>query len=169
MARFSVVRVAQETMPEGRVQFVQQLTAECLWQPRYLGHPNGVTGLLATFVVAEEPAKVAARYAEFSGLLPQRIQGFVRLATSRGDVLVGSDTACRTLFGGEPPAAPAMAGYALGCKDPKGLCSRLVALGCSVSEPSPDLYAASLPPQIGGAWLFGTESAYKDWLMPGCG
>ncbi len=169
MARFSVVRVAPETMPEGRVQFVQQLTPECLWQPQYLGHPNGVTGLLATFVVAEEPAKVAARYAEFSGLLPQRIQGFVRLSTSRGDVLVGSDTACRTLFGGEPPAAPAMAGYALGCKDPKGLCSRLVALGCSVSEPSPDLYAASLPPQIGGAWLFGTESAYKDWLMPGCG
>ena len=62
-----------------------------------------------------------------------------------------------------------MAGYALACKDPKGLRSRLVALGCSVSEPSPDLYAASLPPQIGGAWLFGTGSAYKDWLMPGCG
>ena len=169
MARFSVVRVSPETMPEGRVQFVQHLTPECLWQPQYLGHANGVTGLLATFIVAEDPAKVAARYAEFSGLLPRRIQGFVRLATASGDVLVGSDTACRTLFGGEPPAAPAMAGYALACKDPEGLRARLVAAGCAVSEPSPDLYAASLPPEIGGAWLFGPEGAYKDWLMPGCG
>lgn len=169
MARFSVVRVAPETMPEGRVQFVQQLTPECLWQPRYVVHPNGVTGLLGTFVVADDPAKVAARYAEFSGLLPRRIAGFVRLATARGDVLVGSDTACRTLFSGEPPPAPAMAGYALACKDPEGLRARLLALGCSVSEPSPDLYAACLPPQIGGAWLFGTEGAYRDWITPGCG
>lgn len=168
MARFSVVRVAPETMPEGRVQFVQQLTPECLWQPKYVAHPNGVTALLATFVVAEDPAKVAARYAEFSGLLPRRIQGFVRLATGRGDVLVGSDTACKSLFGGEPPTAPAMAGYALACKDAKGLRERLVAAGCSVSEPSPDLFSALLPPELGGAWLFGTEGAYRDWLMPGC-
>lgn len=168
MAKFSVVRVPPDAMPEGRVQFVQQLTPECLWQPQYVIHPNGVTGLLATFVVAEDPAKVAARYAEFSGLLPRRIQGFVRLATGRGDVFVGSDTACKSLFGGEPPAAPAMAGYALACKDAGGLKARLVEAGCSVSEPSPDLFAAMLPPEIGGAWLFGSDGAYRDWLMPGC-
>lgn len=169
LARFSVVRVSPETMPEGRVQFVQQLTPECLWQPQYVAHPNGVTSLLATFVVAEDPVKVAARYAEFSGLMPRRIPGFVRLATARGDVLVGSDTACRTLFGAEPPAAPAMAGYALACKDPLALRARLIAAGYSVSEPSPDLYAARLPEAIGGAWLFGKEAAYRDWVMPGCG
>ncbi len=168
MARFTVVRVPPEAMPEGRVQFVQQLTPECLWQPQYVAHPNGVTGLLATFVVAEEPADVAARYAEFAGLLPRRIQGFVRLATGRGDILVGSGTACKSLFGSEPPVAPALAGYALACKDAKGLRQRLVAAGCSVSEPSPDLFAALLPPEIGGAWLFGTEGAYRDWLAPGC-
>lgn len=168
IARFTVVRVPPEAMPEGRVQFVQQLTPECLWQPKYVEHPNGVTGLLATFVVAEDPAKVAARYAQFAGLLPKRIQGFVRLATGRGDVLIGSDTACKSLFGSEPPTAPAMAGYALACRDAPGLKARLLAAGCSVSEPSPDLFAAQLPPEIGGAWLFGSEGAYKDWLSPGC-
>jgi len=168
MARFTVVRVPPEAMPEGRVQFAQQLTPECLWQPQYVKHPNGVTGLLATFVVAEDPATVAARYAQFAGLLPRRIQGFVRLATGRGDVLIGSDTACKSLFGGEPPAAPAMAGYALACRDPQGMKARLLAAGCSVSEPSPDLFATQLPPELGGAWLFGSEGAYKDWLIPGC-
>lgn len=168
MAQFSVVRVPPEAMPEGRVQFVQQRTPECLWQPHYLGHANGVTGLLATFVVADDPVAVAARYAEFSGMLPRKVMGFVQLTTGRGDVYIGSATACKTLFGVEPPAAPAMAGYALSCDDPKGLRDRLVAAGCSVTETSPDLYSAQLPQAIGGAWLFGSEGAYRDWLVQGC-
>ena len=168
MAKFSVVRVPPEAMPEGRVQFVQQRTPECLWQPRYLGHPNGVTGLLAIFVVADEPAQVAARYAEFSGVLPHKVMGFVRLTTGRGDVYIGSATACKAIFGAEPPAAPAMAGYALICEDPKGLRERLIAAGCVVTETSPDLYSAQLPPAIGSAWLFGSEGAYQDWLVAGC-
>ena len=66
------------------------------------------------------------------------------------------------------PAAPAMAGYALACKDPLGLRDRLVALGCTVSNPSPDLFAACLPAAIGSAWLFGTPGAFQDWPSPGC-
>lgn len=168
MARFSVVRVPPAAMPEGRVQFVQQLTPECLWQPRYLAHTNGVTGLLASFIVADEPAEVAARYARFAGLLPRAIKGFVRLTAGRGDVFVGSSTACKSLFGAEPPAAPAMAGVALACTDPQALRARLLAAGCVVSQPSPELYAAALPSALGGAWLFGAEAAYRDWLWPGC-
>jgi len=167
-ARFSVVRVAPETMPEGRVQFVQHLTPECLWQPKFVRQPNGVTGLLGTFVVADEPAEVAARYALFSALLPRPIRGFVQLTTGRGQVFIGSGTACKTLFGEDPPAAPAMAGYALACSDPKALRAKLIATGCSVSEPSPGLYGAILPREIGSAWIFGTEAAFHDWLSPGC-
>ncbi len=164
LTRFSVVRVAPETMPEGRVQFCQHHTPEYMWQPRYVRQPNGVTGLLATFVVADEPEEVAARYARFMAVVPNPIRGFVQLATGRGDVFVGSATACKTLFGDESPAAPAMAGYALECSDPKGLKVRLENAGCSVTEPSPDLFAATLPPAIGGAWLFGSKAAYEDWL-----
>jgi hypothetical protein len=166
--RFSVVRVRPETMPEGRVQFCQHHTPENMWQPKYLEHPNGVTGLIAAFVVADEPEEVAARFAHFTALLPAPIRGFVQLKTGRGDVFVGSSTACKSLFGEEPPAAPAMAGYALACDDPKGLRARLIAAGCSVYEPSPDLYGAILPPEIGGAWLFGREAAFADWISPGC-
>ena len=168
LARFSVVRVPPGAMPEGRVQFVQHHTPECLWQPKFVDHPNGVTGLLGAFVVAEEPVEVAARYAEFAGLLPRPLAGFVRLATGRGDVFIGSDTACKLLFGTEPPPAPAMAGYAFACEDAQELRARLVAIGCSVSEPSPDLFAARLPEAVGSAWLFGTEAAFQDWLAPGC-
>jgi len=166
--RFSVVRVRPETMPEGRVQFCQHHTPENMWQPKYLDHPNGVTGLIAAFVVADEPEQVAARYARFSGLLPRPVRGFVQLTTDRGDVYVGSATACKSLFGEEPPAAPSMAGYALACRDPNGLADRLGSMGCSVSRPSPDLFAANLPAELGGAWLFGSEAALEDWISPGC-
>ena len=167
-ARFSVVRVPPEAMPEGRVQFVQHHTPECLWQPKFIDHPNGVTGLLGAFVVADDPVEVAARYAEFAGLLPRPMSGFVRLATGRGDVFIGSDTACKSLFGKEPPLAPAMAGYAFACEDAQGLRARLVAIGCSVSEPSPDLFAARLPDAVGSSWLFGSDAAFQDWLTPVC-
>jgi hypothetical protein len=30
------------------------------------------------------------------------------------------------------------------------------------------LYGAILPPEIGGAWLFGREAAFADWISPGC-
>jgi len=168
LTRFSVVRVAPETMPEGRVQFCQHHTPECMWQPRYVRQPNGVTGLLATFIVAEDPKEVAARFAHFTALIPRPIRGFVRLTTGRGDLFVGSGTACKALFGEDPPVAPAMAGYALECSDPQGLKVRLLNAGCTVTEPSPDLFAATPLPGIGGAWLFGTRAAYEDWLNPIC-
>ena len=169
LASFSVVRVPPAAMPEGRIQFVQQITPECLWQPRYLEHANGVTGLQAAFVVADDPEAVATRYARFTGLLPRAVRGFVQLRSARGDLYVGSDTACKSLFGTLPPAAPALAGYGLRCSDPQALALRLRAMGLQVTQPSPGLYAAVLPAALGSAWVFGTAAAFADWLSPGCG
>ena len=168
-ARFCVARVPPQAMPEGRIQFVQQITPECLWQPRYLAHTNGVTGLHAAFVVADDPEAVAARYARYTGMLPRAVRGFVQLRSARGAVYVGSDTACKSLFGCDAPAAPGLAGYGLACDRPELLLARLRALGCVTGEPSPGLYSAQLPQAIGSAWVFGTPAAYADWLSPGCG
>ena len=51
--------------------------------------------------------------------------------------------------------SPALAGYALACADPKALASRCRAAGAEVRRAGA-LYAALLPPALGGAWLFGT-------------
>ena len=153
-ARFGVVRVPPETMPEGRVQFVEHRTPEVVWQPRWLAHTNGVTALAAAFVAAADPSEAAARYARFTGLLPQRKGKFIRLSTSRGDIVVGRQRDLAALLGAAP-AAPALAGYALACADPKALASRCRAAGAEVRRAGA-LYAALLPPALGGAWLFGT-------------
>jgi hypothetical protein len=161
-ARFAVVRVPPEAMPEGRVQFVEQKTPECLWQPRWLAHDNGVSALVAAFVVADDPVAVAARYARFAGLVPRPAGVLVRLPTARGDLLVGRREDLAALLG-EAPAAPALAGYALACRDPEKLLERCVRAG-AVAQSHGTLYSARLPPALGGAWLFGAVKALASHL-----
>jgi len=162
IARFTVQRVPPERMPEGRVQFCEQHTPDCLWQPRYLCHANAVSALAAVLVCAADPVEAGARFARFAGLLPVRCGDFVRLDTARGGVLIGTQAACADLLGAAP-SAPALAGYALACNDAPALAARLEALGCVVRRRPADLFSCVLPDALGGAWLIGRADALARW------
>ena len=162
-AAFFVARPAPDKMPEGRVQFVQHLTPECLWQPRWLRHDNGVAGLAAVFVVADDPVQVAARFAHFSALVPHRAGEFIRLGTDRGKVLIGVRNQWAELLG-DAPVAPAIAGYALACDDPDAFAARCARAGLAIREVAAALHAVTLPPELGGAWLFGEPDALETML-----
>jgi len=157
-ARFDVVRAAPEKMPEGRIQFVEHLTPEALWQSRYLEHPNGVTRLACVFAVADDAAHAAARWARFAALLPQPAGRFVHLETARGHVLLGTREDWLALLGHAAPA-PGLCGYALQCREPGALVSRCERLGMTPRRLRDNLYAATLPDALGGAWIFGTREA----------
>lgn len=150
-ARFNVVRVPAEKMPEGRIQFVEQLAPEVIWRERHLAHRNGVLGLRAVFVVAAEPVAVAARYARFSALLPRRDGAFIRLCSERGDVVVGTREQWIEVLGAAP-ATPSLAGYALRCRDPASFAARCETAGLAVRGDSAR-FAVQLPPALGGAWI----------------
>lgn len=162
-ARFKVVRSPPEKMPEGRIQFVEQLTPEAIWQPQYVAHRNGVTALAAVLVVAEDPVQVAARWARFTALLPRPSGNFVRLASARGEVMIGTRQIWEKRLGAAPPAAPALAGYALGCGDPDALAACCERAGAQVRRTQAG-HAAVLPAALGGAWLFGTREALDEWF-----
>ncbi len=149
--RFNVVRVPPAKMPEGRIQFVEQLAPECIWRAAHLAHDNGVTGLAAVYAVAADPGEVAARYARFSGLLPRREGEFTCLASDRGEVRIGTRETLARLFG-EAPLAPALAGYALSCRDPAAFAARCRDAGLAVSGRD-SRYFVLLPPALGGAWV----------------
>jgi hypothetical protein len=157
-ARFKVARAAPDRMPEGRIQFVEHLTPEALWQSRYLGHANGVTRLACVFAVADDVAQVAARWARFAALLPQRAGRFAHLETARGHVLIGTRDDWVALLGHAAPA-PGLCGYALECSEPGALVSRCERLGMRLRRLRDNLYAATLPDALGGAWIFGTRGA----------
>jgi hypothetical protein len=142
--RFKVVRV-DPPMPEGRVQYVQHLTAELLW--RNLDHDNGVLGLEAVHVCSGDVAADAARWARFAGLLPLPVDGAVYLQTARGRVVI-ADLEEVTKQLGVAPSPPALAGYTLKCADAAKFAARCRAAGLRVRG-----NAVMLPASLGGCWL----------------
>jgi len=155
-ARFQVVRCTPEKMPEGRIQFVQHFTPAAIWRAQHLGHTNNAVKLTCVFAVADDPMEAAARWGHFSALLPRPAGAYLHLAAARGHVLIGKRESWAELLG-DAPAAPALAGYALECRDPKILLSRCELLGLAVRKLRENLYAVSLPAALGGAWIFGTR------------
>jgi len=146
-ARFSVVRAAPKKMPEGRIQYVEHLAPRAIWRPESLRHRNGVVGLAAAYVVAADPVRAAARWADFMGGIPRPGKGLVRLDTDRGRILVGTRTRIAAILG-SAPRAPGVAGYALACRDPRAFARRCREAHLHVNRH----LGVALPPDLGGAW-----------------
>jgi len=111
--------------------------------------------------VADEPEEAAARWGRFGGLLPRRSKegkadGFVRLDTARGRVVIGTRQRLSQLLGEVQPA-PALAGYALGCADPEGFARR-----CSKAGLRVDGNRVRLPAALGGTWLLESRGNEED-------
>jgi hypothetical protein len=132
--RFNVVYVPPAKMPEGRIQYCEHLTQAEMWRESWV---NRGLRLDAAFVVADDPAEAAARWARYTGVLPRRVGDFVELPLARGKVVIGSRAALARLLGEAPPA-PALAGYALSTGK-RGEMRRVV----------------RLPPSLGGVWVIG--------------
>ena len=109
VARYRVAHVRHGMMPEARIEYVEHLTPELLWQSRWLAHANGVTGLAALFVVGDDLPAVSARWARFSGLSPLAAGPFVRLQAGRGEVLIARRADWEAALGAAP-SGPALAG-----------------------------------------------------------
>ncbi|MBV8032378.1 MAG: VOC family protein [Betaproteobacteria bacterium] len=149
---FRVVYAPAEAMPECRAQYCEHLTPEVLWEEKNLGHRNGVTALAAAYLVAEDPALTAARWAEFSGLLPSPHDDGVVLETSRGTIHIASREALSRLIP-NVPAAPAVAAIELKVREPGDFAALCAKAGLEVTKPG-GRRCVSLPEALGGAWVF---------------
>lgn len=108
------IRVAHLTLPEapeGRLQLIQHLTPELLWQERFLDHPNRAVALEAVILAVERPANSAARLSRLAGrpVAPDPSGGFA-LALARGIVrLLPPEGLLAALPGVSAPAVPFIA------------------------------------------------------------
>lgn len=148
LARFNVIYVAPGKMPEGRVQYVEQLTPEQVWQEKYINHE---VRLNAVYVVADDPVQTAARWARFAGLLPRPDGDLVELECARGQLRIGRRETIEKVFGYAPPP-PALAGYALSVGDAAGFAKRCEQAGLKARSTAQG-HCVALPPVLGGAWL----------------
>jgi hypothetical protein len=105
---------------EGRVQLVRHLTAEAIWQERWIAHPNGAQELRAAIIVSDQPAESAARLSRLSGLPlePDPAGGFALPLPDGARVRVlAPEVSAAILPGVVPPALPALMGMVLGVAD----------------------------------------------------
>jgi hypothetical protein len=155
--RFKVIYSPPAKMPEGRVQYCEHLTPQLLWTRQALAHKNGVRGLAAIYVVADDPAATAARWARFGGLLPFPEHGGVSLDTARGRIFIGTRSSLAA-FLDNVPTAPAIAGYALAFKDAAAFAARCAKAGLKVRKTRRH-HCVALPAALGGCWLIQGEKA----------
>ena len=116
-ARFALLPLADS--PEGRVQLVQHLTPELLWQECFLDHPNRAVALEAAIIVAENPASSAARLSRLAGrpVVPDPLGGFA-LPLARGVVrLLPPEALPAALPGAAVSALPCVAGAVVRVND----------------------------------------------------
>ncbi|MGH6917080.1 MAG: VOC family protein, partial [Geminicoccaceae bacterium] len=113
LARFSVVRVPPDRMPEGRIQFCRHHTPELVWQPAHPNQPNRAHGLSDILLCVDDVAEAAARYERFLGLPAQARTGFRLLELARGRLHVFDPPGLTAATGIAAAARPFIAGFAL--------------------------------------------------------
>jgi hypothetical protein len=130
IARFA--RLPFPDAPEGRIQLVQHLTPELVWDARWMGHSNGAIALESTILTAANPAETIARLSRLAGLPaePDPVAGFrLRLPGAVGAAgphapametqirVLPPEALGRVLPGVETPSQPFIAGMVIRTED----------------------------------------------------
>lgn len=161
VARFA--RLPFPDAPEGRLQLIQHLTPELVWDARWMGHRNGAEALESVILASANPAETMTRLAKLTGLPaePDSVAGF-RLRLPGAPRAAGPDSPKmetrirvvppqaldRTLPGVTAPALPFMAGMVIRTAD-KAAAARALLNGLPTREAPEGLMVP--PEHAGGA------------------
>jgi hypothetical protein len=153
-ARFTVVRVPPDAMPEGRIQYCAQLTPELVWQKRWIAHGNGAVELAAVTLCVDDPVAAAARYGKFTGVEPAERGPWRTLRTSRGRLFFGTAAIVQRELGLTAPAMPWIAAYTLRVRDLAATRGDLRRAGFETRDLAAGRCLVVLPAALGGGIVF---------------
>jgi catechol 2,3-dioxygenase-like lactoylglutathione lyase family enzyme len=163
LARFSVVRVPPERMPEGRMQFCRHHTPELVWQPQHQRHPNRAESLTDIVLCVEDAAEAAARYERFLGLTAQARDGFKLLELAHGRLHLFDRPGLEAATGIAAPTTPFIAGFALTSADLAATRALLSERGIAMHALAPDVIAVR-PEAIATTIMLTAPQATLPWL-----
>jgi catechol 2,3-dioxygenase-like lactoylglutathione lyase family enzyme len=111
-------RVPLADAPEGRIQLIEHLTPELMWQPHLLAHPNRVVALTETVLCVADIAETAERFRRLAGIAPLR-HGKARIFAFAAGRLVLCDPASLgdIMTDVAPPTLPWFAGFSVATDD----------------------------------------------------
>jgi hypothetical protein len=163
-AAFTVSRIDEGQMREGRIQYLTHHTEDAVWQKRWLVHPNGAKALIDVVVAVADVDEAAARYVRFLAheAVPTNIGRGIFL--ERGGVqLVNAGSLARLLPRVPAPSLPFIAGYAIRVES-LDAAERTLRSGGVAAERSGPILITPFPSELGqGAWLFVERAGDLPW------
>ncbi len=160
IAAFTVARLEPGEMPEGRIQLLTHHTEPMVWQPRWLTHPNGATGLTSVIVAVGDVDEAARRFERLTGRQPRQSSLGQSIGLDRGYVeLVSAITFSQMLPQVPIPSLPFIGAYGISVGSLE-VVERSLRQGGLASEQRGQSLIVAFPPELGcGAWLFSCPSA----------
>lgn len=153
-ARFTIARLADGAMPEGRIQFLTHHSESLVWREPYLDHPNGAQALLGLWIAAENPDEPADRFARFTGRPARHERDVAIIPLDRGCLRFASPEYLQQHFGIAPgPPLPYLAANEIDVADFNSL-RRVLDAARVATRAIPGGVAVPLPAAIGGTILF---------------
>lgn len=154
-AAFTVTRVEAGQMAEGRIQILTHHTEGAVWQPRWLEHPNGATGLVDVVVAVPDASEAAARFVRFTDRSSRTSRLGETIQLERGAVhLTDAATFTRLVPGLPIPGLPFIGAYAIHTNSLIATAQELRSRGNTFEQRDRMLFA-HFPKELGtGAWIF---------------
>jgi hypothetical protein len=164
VAAFTVVRLERGAMAEGRIQMLAHRTEDTVWQPRWLGHPNGAWGLLDLVVASADVHEAAQRFVRFTGHPATPTKYGKSVGLDRGQVQLFSREAFAAMLPDVSiPSLPFMGAYAVGVRSLADTESLVRGQGLAARRHGASL-VVPFPEELGvGVWLFAEKPADLPW------
>jgi hypothetical protein len=111
-------RVPLADAKEGRIQLIEHLTPELMWQPHLLAHPNHAVALTETVLCVADVAAAEERFRRLTGIVPLRHGAACIFAFASGRlVLCDSASLGDFMTDAAPPTLPWFAGFTVATDD----------------------------------------------------
>lgn len=163
-AAFTIARLEPGEMPEGRIQLLTHRTEQTVWQPRWLSHPNGATGLTSVVIAVGDLDEAAQRFERLTGRPPRASNLARSFDLDRGSVELVTAATFALICPQIPiPSLPFIGAYGIEVGSLERAEHFLRQGGFSVHQRGRCLIAA-FPPELGcGAWMLsGPSGANAD-------
>ncbi|MSR07893.1 MAG: VOC family protein [Gemmatimonadetes bacterium] len=155
LAKFTVIRVPPDKMPEGRIQVLTQETPDLIWQPQLIARDSGLEMLGSALLCVDDPSEAAARYGRFVGRPTAGSGDCVTMALDRGRLIFATPKRCGTLLAGSAvPDPPSIAAIGLLTKELDATRHFLASRAVGVVQVSEDVFCICPADAMGAGIVF---------------
>jgi hypothetical protein len=159
-AAFTIARLEPGEMPEGRIQLLTHRSEQTVWQPRWLSHPNGASGLTGVVIAVSDLDEATQRFERLTGRPPRVSPLAQSFDLDRGSVeLVTASTFALICPQIPIPSLPFIGAYSIEVGSLE-VAERALRQGEIAMQRRGASLVAAFPKELGcGAWIFSGPSA----------